>query len=235
MRLARSVVLVTCEVLLVMALFLAPMSAFADTLSWSIPPGVGTYSWTGGNAPLTGNGIGVQSVQDTTSGAFFTIFNGVLNFTTGPGSGGWSWGAGTPGVDELNLTGCIDNVTVTGLCSAQGSPASPLFTDDFTSATIFPVGPNFDVSLGNIAGTLNANLAQILRLSTAIPTGVYNTTLQIGGIYGSSFSNALNLGGSINSDPPALPEPGTLTLLGMGLLALVGLPRRMLISRRRAC
>jgi hypothetical protein len=230
MRLARSVVLVTCKVLLAMVLFLAPMSAFADTLSWSIPSGVGTYSWTGGNAPLTGNGIGVQSVQDTTNGAFFNIFNGVLNFTTGPSSGGWSWGPGQPGINELNLTGCIDNVTVTGLCSAQGSPASALFTDDFTSATIFPVGPNFDVSLGNIAGTLNASLAASFGLSTAIPSGVYNTTLQIGGIFGSSFSNAPNLGGSINSDPVKALEPGTMSLLGAGLIALVGFRKKILTT-----
>lgn len=232
MRLTRSVVLVSCKVLSAMVLFLAPMSAFADTLSWSILPNVGSYSYAGGSAPLTGSGIGVQSVQDTTTGVFFNIFNGVLNFTTGPGSGGWSWGAGQPGNNELNLTGCIDNVTVAGLCSTQGSPASALFTDDFTSATIFPVGPNFDVTLGNIAGTLNTSLATSFGVSATIPSGVYNTTAQISGIYGSSFSNAPNLGGSINSDPSRVPEPATLTLFGMGLLALAGLPRRKLVSHR---
>jgi hypothetical protein len=232
MRLTRSVVLLTCKVLLAMMLFLVPMSAFADTLSWSILPNVGTYSFAGGTAPLIGSGIGVQSVQDTTTGVSFNIFNGSLNFTTGPGSGGWSWGAGLPGINELNLTGCIDNVTVSGLCSAQGSPASALFTDDFTSATIFPFGSNFDVTLGNIAGTLNASLATSFGVSATIPSGVYNTTAQISGIYGSSFSNVPNLGGSINSDPPKLPEPATLTLLGMGLLALAGLPRRRLVSHR---
>jgi hypothetical protein len=231
MRLARSVILVICKMLLAMVLFLAPTSAFADTLSWSILPNVGVYSFAGGTSPLIGSGIGVQSVQDTTTGVSFNIFNGLLNFTTGPGSGGWSWGAGLPGINELNLTGCIDNVTFLGSCTSS-SPTSALFTDDFTSATIFPFGPNFDVTLGNIAGTLNAGLAQSLGVSAAIPSGVYNTTAQIGGIYGSSFSNVPNLGGSINSDPQGLPEPATLTLLGIGLLALGGLPRRKPVSHR---
>jgi PEP-CTERM motif-containing protein len=231
MRLTRSAVLVCCKALLAMALFLAPMSGFADTLSWTLPSNVGTYSYAGGSAPFTGSGIGVQSVQDTTTGVIFNIFNGLLSFTTGPSNGVWSWGTAQPG--QLSLTGCIDNVTVSGACNSS-SPTSVLFSDAFTSAQIFSVGPNFKVTLGNIIGNIDAGLAAKFGVSTTISDGVYNTTTQIGGSYGSSFSNAPNLGGSINSDPASssatAPEPGTMSLLGAGLILLVGFRKKILTA-----
>ena len=155
MRLGR-----LCKVLTSAALLLAP-TAFADTLSWSIMSNVGTYDYAGGAAPLSGTGIGVQSVQDTTTGVFFNIVNGQLGFTTGAYNGNgttWSWGAGQPNSNQLNLTGCISNVTVAGQCGAQ-SPVSVLLSDDFTNAQIFSWGPNFQVSLGNITGSIDATLA----------------------------------------------------------------------------
>jgi len=214
-----------------MALFLAPMSGFADTLSWSIASNVGTYSYAGGSAPFTGSGIGILSVQDTTTGVIFNIFNGLLSFTTGSSNGLWSWGAAPPG--QLSLTGCIDNVTVSGACNSS-SPTSVLFSDAFTSAQIFSVGPAFKVTLGNITGNIDAGLAASFGVSTVITDGLYNTTAQIGGSYGSSFSNAPNLGGSINSDPASnsvtAPEPGTISLLGAGLIVLVGFRKKILTA-----
>jgi hypothetical protein len=213
-----------------MVLFLAPMSAFADTLSWSLLSNVGTYTYAGGSAPFTGSGIGVQSVQDTTTGVSFNIFNGLLTFTTGPSNGLWSWGPGQPGSNELNLTGCIDNVTVAVQCT-QGSPTSALLSDDFTSAQIFLFGQSFKVTLGNIAGNLDAGLAQSFGISTAISSGLYNTTAQIGASYGSNFSNAPNLGGSINSDAIHVPEPASMLLILTGIGALL-LGRRSSLSSR---
>jgi hypothetical protein len=185
-----------CNVLLAVALVAAP-AAIADTVSWSIMPNVGTYDYAGGSAVLTGTGIGVQSVQDSTTGAFFNIINGRLNFTTGFATGQpWTWGAGQPG--SLNLTGCISTVTVSGQCDGS-SPAAVLLSDDFTSAQILSFGPTFQLTLGNITGNIDSTLASDLGVSTVISSALYNTSVLIGGSSGSSFSNAPNLGGSINS------------------------------------
>ena len=223
------------NVLLPLALVLAP-AAFADTLSWSIMANIGTYDYAGGAAPLIGTGIGVQSVQDITTGTFFNIVNGQLGFTTGASNGSWSWGAGQPNSNQLNLTGCISNVTVSGQCGAQ-SPVSVLLSDDFTNAQILSWGPSFQVSLGNITGNIDATLANQFGVSTVISSALFNTTTQISGSMGSSFSSAPNLGGSINSSfatgATSMPESWGITeafeLLALMFVVLAGLTRLSLL------
>jgi len=221
-----------CNVLVAVALIVAPV-AFADTVTWEITANR-TYGYAGGSAALTGTGIGVNAVQDSTTGTSFNIYNGKLNFTTGAEISGqnWTWGAGSAG--QLNLTGCIDNVTVTGLCNSK-SAVAVLLSDDFTSAAIMslPFG-NFGLTLGNITGNIDTMLANQFGVSTVISSAVYNTTVQMGGSPGSSFSSAPNLGGSINginasATSMSMPEywgvAENFGFLALVLLVLGGLTR----------
>src|SRR5207253_1620744 len=83
-----------------LGLSLSPVPALADSiLDFTVVATTGDQiSYAGGANPLVGSGLKVSQVQgqDTPANDFETrsCIGCVLNFTTGPNSGGWTWGSG---------------------------------------------------------------------------------------------------------------------------------------------
>jgi hypothetical protein len=216
--------------LAVVALFLAPMAAFADIVGtdWTLLP-TGTYSWAGGNNPLVGTNIGVQSVLGlgglSNSGTSNPIQYGLLNFSSGPYLGwGWNWGSGSP--NTLSIVGCIAGVTITtGTCT--GANNVTLLSDDFQSVQIMPFGTGYNIAFGNVTGTINSAVAAYYGLSTTFATALFDTTMSTTSIFGQSFTGATNLGGTINAagavagSVAASEDWGVFQSLGFFAVALV--------------
>lgn len=120
--------------------------------------------------------------------------------------------AGMPGqtVDELNLGAQVDDIAYpgsgTGALLFTDATTNTLYslTGDFAPGTAFVAAsfPDGAAVPGSALGVLDASTGGI----TPIVTGV-------------------NPGG-LQFVPTAVPEPGTLAVLGMGLLAMVGVARR---------
>src|ERR1700683_3363254 len=85
-----------------MSLLVVSFCAFGDTgtTQWNITNGTtGSYSYAGGASILTGTGIGVENIVgsptpvETGSPNELAIVGGVLDFTSGANTGGWTWGS----------------------------------------------------------------------------------------------------------------------------------------------
>jgi hypothetical protein len=198
-------------------LLLLPTAALADNLSWTLAAGVGAFNYagnpppTGKNTYLYGTNIGVASVQNLTNHTNVNISNGFLSFQSGAVGSPWSWGAG--GLGTLTLTGCIN-----GTCGLT------LLKDEFTSAELHLFSSTYQVTLGNIIGTLDPTLASALGVLTSV-SGTFNSNVDIGSTpFGAAFSNLTNLGGTITtaatSAPSSVPEPSSLLLILSGLAAV---------------
>ena len=189
-------------ILLVALALVLPMAAFADD-----------FTFTGGT--MTGDDYGLNLYGDTLNSAPGTTGNlGSVAFSTG-------------------ILGPITNVAAGGEIYAGGAvtitswgsdalPVGTVFTGTFDQGgDWYPVlQPNGDVVYtytGHVSGTM-ANGQQASGILTySIDTGYYN------GFYGNYNGNTGN--GDLNL---TVPEPGELSMLGTGLLGLVGLIRRKL-------
>ena len=214
------------KLLLVFGLLLIPWSfALAGpildfNMNASHPAGA-QISFAGGTNPLIGVSIGVDTVlglaTPDNSGSELDITNGVLAFTTGnfSGSTATSWmfaGGGT-----ITLTGTISSIGI-------NDPAQ-LIHGTFTSASVIPgVGTDFKVAITSFIDDKNETLAGYYGLD-GMPgwVGNFNLSFTATAIPPGSFTSASVLSGDIYNTP--VPEPGTLILVGIGLLGTVGFAR----------
>jgi hypothetical protein len=194
------------KVLLLLALALAlPFMAFASN-SVDFTNSGGTLSGTSSGLSLTGSTLVL--VNGLGGGGLITGSNlGSLSFTTGALTGGSLQTGGT--------FGSGGTFTITGN-GTDGLPNGTIFSGSFTNVTWTLV------TLAN--GTHNYTL-------TGVVTGLlggYSTngvTVQLTINTGKGFFNGST---SISSGDTSVlvPEPGTLSLLGTGLIGLAGVIRR---------
>ena len=194
------------KVLLLLALALAlPFMAFASN-SVDFTNSGGTLSGTSSGLSLTGSTLVL--VNGLGGGGLITGSNlGSLSFTTGALTGGSLQTGGTFGPGGT--------FTITGN-GTDGLPNGTIFSGSFTNVTWTLV------TLAN--GTHNYTL-------TGVVTGLlggYSTngvTVQLTINTGKGFFNGST---SISSGDTSVlvPEPGTLSLLGTGLIGLAGVIRR---------
>ena len=190
-----------------------PLSAFAGSVDFSNTGG----TLSGSSAGLTLTGSNLTGVTGLGTGMCSTAIPcGTVAFTTGTLASGDTTNGGV-----FNAGGSF---TISGNGTA-GLPAGAIFTGSFSGpvtwtplGTIGVDGTIFYTLTGRISGTyINGTTVSGATVQITFNTGT-------GGFQGSV---ALGSGDTVIS---TVPEPGTLGLLGTGLVGLAGIVRRKLKS-----
>jgi len=200
--------------LLLTALLLAlPFAAFAGS-SVDFTNGGGTLSGTNSGLTLTGstliaaNGLG---------GGLITGSNlGTVSFSTGALSGGTLQMGGT------FAAGGSFSITGNG---TGGIPNGVIFNGSFTGPVTWTL-----VTLAN--GTHNYTLSGSLTGTWYAGGTIDGATVQLTINTGHGFFNGQTTVSSGDTNFTTVPEPGTLSLLGTGLIAVGGVVRRKLRTLR---
>ena len=202
------------KVLLLTALLLAlPFAAFAGS-SVDFTNGGGILSGTNSGLTLTGstliaaNGLG---------GGLITGSNlGTVSFSTGALSGGTLQMGGT------FAAGGAFSITGNG---TGGIPNGVIFNGSFTGPVTWTL-----VTLAN--GTHNYTLSGSLTGTWYAGGTIDGATVQLTINTGHGFFNGQTTVSSGDTNFTTVPEPGTLSLLGTGLIAVGGVVRRKLRTLR---
>ena len=153
---------------------------------------------------ITGSNAGLSLSGDTITkyGAFGGSNLGTVAFTTGPFVSGSAAGGGMIG------TGGSFTVTLNG--SVSGLPSGTVFNGNFSSGT-WAVHPNGSFTFTADMNALTGNGKGTIVLIT----------------FSGSLANGINVASDdIVITTTEVPEPGTLGLLGTGLVGIGGLIRR---------
>ena len=210
----------------ILGLSLSPLLAqAAPILDFGIiAPTSGTISYAGGTSPLVGSEISVDNVvglgTPLNAGIAQACADCFLNFTTGnfissdPTT--LTFGAG----GSISLTGAIPSLSI--------DPGTTLLNGFFSTNPIVMSLGEFKLAGGGFADTKNQTLTNFFGLPNGSFTGGLHVSFQAPGIPPSEFDSTVVLSGGVaNSPVPGTPEPGTLLLIGSGLVGIgVGARRR---------
>jgi len=184
-------------------------------------PTTGSISYAGGVAPLVGSGIDVDNIVGAPSGTTVACVGCILNFTTGglvsadALTNSWTFGGGPS-----------SSISIVGAAPAAGIPSSAtLLSGAFGTAMVQGVGSTFKVAIAGFTDVKDDRLLAFFGLPTGIPyIGNFNISFMATGVSPSAFTSSGVLSGDVVNTPT--PEPGTMLLLGSGLMGFGYLARR---------
>jgi hypothetical protein len=199
-------------VFLTILILTLPLAALADN-NVDFTNSSGTLSGT--NSGLTLAGSTLITVHGLGSGLITGSDLGTLSFSTGNlSSGSLQMGGSFAAGGMFNITG---NGT-------SGIPSGVIFSGSFTGPLTWTL-----VTLSN--GTHNYTLTGSLVGTWENGTTVNGATVQLTINTGRGFFNGkTNISSGDTNIVTAVPEPGTLGLLGTGLIGVAGMVRRKLKS-----
>jgi hypothetical protein len=187
-------------------------------------PTPGMITWAGGTNPLQGIEIQVDNVYGSgtalNNGVVVPITGGLLNFTTG---------------NLISYDGSVytfgggGSIVVSGTADFGGGAQAyaALMNGTFTSATVEAIASSvFKVVLGGFTDTKDPNLLAFYGMPTNLPyIGAINLQFYLVDNVGApGFHSDPVLSGDITNT--AVPEPGSMLLLGSGLIGLAAAVRR---------
>jgi hypothetical protein len=216
----RKVLILVTALMMVMMMALSAQAEALLDFDMS-PPTAGTISYGGGASVLSGHNISVDTVTGINTplhnGVTLTIVGGEMFFETGPfvglGTGEYEFSIGN---GFLNIFGAIPGI---GLANTQLLSGFPLIGPSDPHVAITPAGGTV---LFNFADEKNIDLLAYYGLTSSV-SGSLNLSFAVTGGINPNVATAFTSSTILSGDVVNTPIPGSLLLLGSGIMGVVGI------------